>query len=169
MIYFLVAFLSLALLAAVFSYILLPAHVASWRRALIACAVTLLVPALFFGYSDMLGRPKPERLEVVRLKALEGTVLASDMEPGRGIFLWLRLEGHNAPFSYSIPWDEKFAESLRKAEERSQQHQNGGVRLRFDHSWDLGPPMLYEVPQEALPPKMGVPAPEIYRAPESEI
>jgi len=64
---FLVAFLFLALLLGVFAYVAVPAA-SRGRRVVIAGFFAVILGTLFFGYSDMLGRPKSTRLRGVPRK-----------------------------------------------------------------------------------------------------
>jgi len=87
---FIVAFVSLAFLLGAFAYIAMP--VASrLRRFVVSFFFAVLLGALFFGYSDMLGRPKSTRLEMLRGGPQEARVLGSYLVEGDGIFLWLQL------------------------------------------------------------------------------
>ena len=72
---FLIAFLSLALLLGVFAYLAVPAA-SCGRRVVIAGFFAVILGALFFGYSDMLGRPKSTRLEVFRANMKDAKVSA---------------------------------------------------------------------------------------------
>ena len=62
---FAIAFVSLAFLLGAFAYVALPAQ-RRIRRVVVSATFALILGALFFGYSDMLGRPKSARLELFR-------------------------------------------------------------------------------------------------------
>src|ERR1700738_521340 len=89
---FLIAFLSLALLLGVFAYVAMPAA-SRGRRAVVAGSFALILGALFFGYSDMLGRPKSTRLEVFRSNMQNAKVIGSYLKENDGMYLWLQLPG----------------------------------------------------------------------------
>ena len=89
---FLIAFISLALLLGVFAYVAMPAASRA-RRAIIVGFFAVILGALFFGYSDMLGRPKSTRLEVFRTSMPDAKVIGSYLKENDGVYLWLQLPG----------------------------------------------------------------------------
>jgi hypothetical protein len=122
---FLIAFLSLSLLLGAFAYVAVPAA-SRGRRALIAGSFAVILGALFFGYSDMLGRPKSTRLEVFRISAQDAKIIGSYLKENDGVYLWLQLPGLDEPRYYKLPWDEKVAKALQDAiGENERQHGSG--------------------------------------------
>jgi len=165
---FLIAFLSLALLLGAFAYVAVPAG-SPVRRAIIAGFFAVILCALFFGYSDMLGRPKSTRLELVRRSMQDAKVIGSYLKENDGVYLWLKLPGMDEPRYYKLPWDEKVAKALQGAiAENERQHGGGvGVGLPFERSWDRKDPKFYALPQPKLPDKPGESAPvTVYQSPE---
>jgi hypothetical protein len=164
---FILAFVSLALVLGVYAFIGLPFG-GRWRRAAVSSFFALLLAVLFFGYSDMLGRPKSTRLEVLRVADREAKVLGSYMLEGDGIYLWLQLPETREPRYYVLPWDEETATALQKAiEENAARHGAGvGMQFPFERSWDKREPVFHPLPQPKLPDKGGAPPPTIYSAPE---
>jgi hypothetical protein len=168
---FLIAFVSLALLLGAFAYVAMPAG-SRWRRAIIAGFFAVILGAVFFGYSDMLGRPKSTRLEVFRTKMQDAKVIGSYLKENDGVYLWLQLPGLAEPRYYKLPWDEKLAKSLQGAiAENERQHGSGvGMGLPFERSWDGEEAKFYALPQPKLPDKPGEGAPvTVFRAPEQGI
>ncbi len=165
---FVIAFVTLALLLGIYAFVGLPLGTRK-RRAGVSIFFALLIAGLFFGYSDMLGRPKSSRLELLRSGDKEAKVLGSYMLEGRGIYMWLLLPGSSEPRYYVLPWDEKTASALQKAiEENALQHGGGIVmQLPFERSWEKRDPVFHPLPQPKLPDK-GAPAPPAttYTAPE---
>jgi hypothetical protein len=166
---FLLAFVSLAVLLGIFAFAGLPLG-SRQRRALVSGLFALLLAGLFFGYSDMLGRPKSTRLELLRSGDNEAKVLGSYMLEGSGIYLWLLLPGTAEPRYYVLPWDEKTASALQQAIEENARKHGGGIvmRLPFERSWDRREPVFHPLPQPKLPDKKE-PAPRpapLYVAPE---
>jgi hypothetical protein len=165
---FVTAFASLALLLGVYAFVGLP-HGSRKRRTTVSVFFAVLIALLFFGYSDMLGRPKSTRLEVLRSGDQEAKVLGSYMLEGSGIYLWLLLPGTPEPRYYVLPWDQQTANALSKAIEDNAQHHGGGVvvQLPFERSWDKRDPVFHPLPQPKLPEKGGQPPPSTtYSAPE---
>jgi len=165
---FAIAFVSLAFLLGAFAYLALPAA-RRLRRALVSSAFALILGALFFGYSDMLGRPKSTRLELFRAQMADARVLGSYLAEGQGIYLWLQLPSTTEPRYYKLPWDEKVAKALQEAIEQNARQHGGGVAmgLPFEHSWDKEDPKFYPLPQPKLPDKPGErPPTTLYQAPE---
>ena len=165
---FLIAFLSLALLLGIFAYLAVPAA-SRGRRAIIAGFFAVILGALFFGYSDMLGRPKSTRLEVFRTDMQGAKVIGSYLKENDGVYLWLSLLGSSEPRYYKLPWDEKVAKSLQAAiSENEARHGSGvGVGQLFEPGWKREEPKFYALPQAKLPDKPGEKAPVVvYKAPE---
>ena len=165
---FVLAFLSLALVLGIYAFIGLPLG-GRWRRIAVSCFFAALLAGLFFGYSDMLGRPKSTRLEVLRSGDQGAKVLGSYMVEGSGIYLWLLLPETSEPRYYQLPWDQKTANGLQKAiEENAQQHGGGiAMQLPFERSWDKREPVFHPLPQPKLPDKPGTQPPATtYSAPE---
>ena len=165
---FLIAFVFLALALGVFAFIGLP-YGSKGRRAAVSGFFSLLLAVLFFGYSDMLGRPKSTRLEMLRSGDAEAKVIGSYLVEGSGIYLWLQIPGVGEPRYYVLPWDEKTAQALQKAiEENANQHGAGIVmQIPFERSWEKRDPVFHPLPQPKLPEKGGQPPPSTtYAAPE---
>ena len=165
---FLIGFVSLAFLLGAFAYIAMPAA-SRLRRALVSGFFALILVALFFGYSDMLGRPKSSQLEMLRAGMPDAQVLGSYMKEGQGIYLWLQLPGIAEPRYYKMPWNEKLAKSLQEAIQQNAEQHGGGVAMGnpFERSWDMEDPKFYPLPQPKLPDKPGeAPPTTVYQAPE---
>jgi hypothetical protein len=168
---FLIAFLSLSLLLGTFAYVAVPAA-SRRRRAITAGSFAVILGALFFGYSDMLGRPKSTLLEVFRTSTQDAKIIGSYLKENDGVYLWLQLPGLDEPRYYKLPWDEKVAKALQDAiGENERQHGSGvGVGLPFERSWDLEDPKFYALPQPKLPDKPGERPPvTVYKGPEQGI
>lgn len=163
---FILGFVSLALVLGIYAFVGMPFG-NRWRRIAVSSFFALLLAALFFGYSDMLGRPKSTRLEVLRGDR-EAKVIGSYLLEGSGIYLWLQLPDVREPRYYVLPWDDKTAAALQKAiEQNATQHGAGIVmQLPFERSWEKREPVFHPLPQPKLPDKGGVPPPAIYSAPE---
>jgi hypothetical protein len=168
---FLIAFLSLSLVLGAFAYVAAPAASRS-RRAIIASFFAVILGALFFGYSDMLGRPKSTRLEVFRTSMQDAKVIGSYLKESDGVYLWLQLPGLDEPRYYKLPWDEKVAKALQDSIAENERQHGGGVGMGFpfERSWDREDPKFYALPQPKLPDKPGErPLVSVYKAPEQGI
>src|ERR1700730_392569 len=165
---FLIAFLSLALLLGAFAFVAVPAGSRA-RRAIIAGLFAVILGALFFGYSDMLGRPKSTRLEVFRAGMQDAKVIGSYFKGKDGGYLWLPLPRSGEPRYYKLPWDEKVAKALQDAiAENERQHGSGvGMGLPFERGWDREDPKFHALPQPKLPDKPREEPPvTVFKAPE---
>ena len=120
--------------------------------ALITAAVFL--PTAYFSLAEMLGRPKPVETEWLRGALAEATVLGSQMQEGKAIYLWLALEGTAEPRAYALPWSEKIARQLHGAR-RSAEASGTRVRMRlpFQDSLDRRDRVFYAAPQPPPPEK----------------
>lgn len=165
---FAIAFVSLAFVLGAFAYMALPAQ-RRWRRVAVSGTFALILGTLFFGYSDMLGRPKSTRLELFRAQMADARVLGSYLAEGRGIYLWLQLPDTAEPRYYKLPWNDQVAKALQEAIEQNAHQHGGGIAMGmpFEHSWDKEAPKFYPLPQPELPDKPNEKAPTtIYQAPE---
>lgn len=165
---FLIAFLSLALLLGAFAYVSLPAG-SRGRRAAISASFAVVLGILFFGYSDMLGRPKSTRLEVLRTNMEAAHVIGSYLKENEGVYLWLQLPGVSEPRYYKLPWDEKLAKSLQAAITENERQHGAGIAMGmpFERGWDPEEQKFYPLPQPKLPDKPGERPPiTVYKAPE---
>ena len=165
---FVLAFVSLALVLGIYAFVGMPL-VGRWRRIAVSGFFAVLLAGLFFGYSDMLGRPKSTRLELLRSGDSEARILGSYILEGSGIYLWLQLPAVVEPRYYVLPWDQQTATALQKAIEDNAAQHGGGVvmQLPFERSWDKREPVFHPLPQPKLPDKGGEPPPAtIYSAPE---
>jgi hypothetical protein len=163
-----IIFISLALLLGVFAYMAMP-PASRARRAIIVGFFAVILGVLFFGYSDMLGRPKSTRLEVFRVSMPDAKVLGSYLKENDGVYLWLQMPGLDEPRYYKLPWDKNVAKSLQNAiAENERQHGSGvGVGLPFERSWSREDPKFYALPQPKLPDKPEESPPvTVYQAPE---
>ena len=170
---FLIAFVSLALLLGGFAYLALPT-VSRTRRALISGSFAILLGLLFFGYSDMLGRPKSAALEILHHSATEARVLGAYFREGAGVFLWLQIPGTDEPRYYKLPWDAKMAQAIQDAIQKNAEHHGAGVAmtLPFERSWSREEPKFYPLPQPKLPDKPyehEQPKTLLYQSPEQGI
>ena len=101
---FLIAFISLAFLLGAFAYLAVPAG-SPVRRAVIAGLFAVILGALFFGYSDMLGRPKSTRLEVFRA-GMQDAIAENERQHGSGVGMGLPFErswDREDPKFYALP------------------------------------------------------------------
>src|ERR1700730_5048479 len=164
----LIALLSLPLLLRSFPFVAVPAGIPA-RRAIIAGLFAVILGALFFGYSDMLGRPKSTRLEVFRSNMQNAKVIGSYLKENDGMYLWLQLPGSDEPRYYKLPWDAKVAKALQAAiAENESQHGSGvGMGLPAEVALEREEPKFYALPQPKLPDKPGERPPVmVYKAPE---
>src|SRR5258708_39049400 len=170
---FVIPYDSMALVVGAFGYLLLPmgGHA---RRALISLAFALLLGGLFFGYSDMLGRPKSTQMELLRTGSQEARILGAYFKEKDGVFLWLRLPGTAEPRYYKLPWDEKVAQQIQSAIQENATQHGGGVamKLPFERGWAKDEePKFYPLPQPKLPDKPYEEQPKtlLYQAPEQGV
>ncbi len=115
-------------------------------------ASAVLVSTLFYGYGDLLGKPKPVSLEFLR-SSPEAVVLRSVMMEGEAIYFYLLLPNERKPFSLSIPWSVELAKQLMEAQGSMGEEDNLIMRNPFQHSMDTRKPKFYSIPQPKLPLK----------------
>lgn len=128
---------------------------ALWIKVSALTITTLFVPLTYVSVIDLLSRPKPVALEWSRAGLAEAKVIGADLREGEGIYLWLRVTGAAEPRSYALPWDQKLAEQLHKAQREATEK---GTDLRARNLFKSGveskkQPVFYAQPQQARPPK----------------
>ncbi len=120
--------------------------------ALVTAAVFL--PAAYVSLTEMLSRPKPVGNEWIRREMAEATVLGSQMQEGRAIYVWLAMEGVDEPRAYELPWDEKVARQLHGARRNAEADGTRvKMRLPFEQSLDRRERLFYAAPQPPAPEK----------------
>ena len=123
-----------------------------WQRTVAATAYVLLVAIVYGGSIDLLGRPKPVRLEWRDLQ--EAQVLGSSLRENQAIYVWLQASPDSEPLSYALPWDMKMAQQLQTAMEEGEANGTGvQMNLSKETGQDTREPMFYALPQPALPDK----------------
>jgi hypothetical protein len=139
----------------------------SRRRLALRVMATVLSAILvsLFGASivELLGRPKPVRLEWVERQGADADVLGSRLVEGKAIYLWLGFPGEPEPRAYVLPWNPETAKELQKAiEEAAKDGGQARARLPFEESWEKREPKFYALPQPKLPDKPSSPPPLHY-------
>lgn len=118
----------------------------------------LLIALLLSGVasSQLLSLPKPIGHEWLKQNVNKAIVLAVDIQEGRAIYLWLKLDDSDKPLYYSMPWDLKVALQLQRAmAEAEEMGGRLGMHSPFDYEdgLDPGEALFYPEPQAAGPPK----------------
>ncbi|MEM7021081.1 MAG: hypothetical protein AAF637_00675 [Pseudomonadota bacterium] len=143
-----------------------------WIKLCALATAALFLPAAYIALMQLLSMPKPVSYEWWHGQADEATVLSSNLQEQRGIYLWLQLPDVPEPRAYVLPWDQKMAEQLQAAQREAEERRSGvQMRLPFERSLDDRKPKFYAMPQPALPPKDGDhPPAQVYeRAPKQEV
>jgi len=114
----------------------------------------LFIPAAYASMMQLLSMPKPATYEWWHGQADEATVLGSNLQENRGIYLWLQLPDVPEPRAYVLPWNRHLAEQLQAALREAEEQRSGvQMRLPFEPSLDDREPKFYALPQPALPSK----------------
>ena len=127
------------------------------RRAMKVAALAVVVALLPTGYLalvELLSRPKPMALEWSPPTKEDSTVLASQLQEGEAIYLWVTRHDSPEPRAYALPWDEELARELHESR-RKAQREGGAVRVRMQQAQQRieGRRMFYVEPQRAPPAK----------------
>lgn len=140
-----------ALLLGTFVFLILP-RAALARRALSVGIFVLLIAVVYGGSIELLGRPKPLRLEW--REAADAQVVSAVPIENEAIYVWLIMPASSEPIAYVLPWSVQVAQQLQEA--MSQAEADGtAVRMAmpFEPSLDEREPMFYAMPQPSMPPK----------------
>ncbi len=116
--------------------------------------VAVLLPTGYFSLVELLSRPKPMMLEWSPPTKQDSTVLASQLQEGEAIYLWVVRHDTPEPRSYVLPWDEELARELHESK-RKAARDGGAVRVRMQQAQQRieGKRMFYVEPQRAPPAK----------------
>ncbi len=124
-----------------------------WKLSAVGLSAVLAITA-YASLVDLLGRPKPVKMEWASAMLPEATVVATELREPEAIYLWLRFDDRATPRAYALPWSLDTARQLQQMMKRAEQS-GSAVRVRqdFARSIDTNEPLFYVAPQEALPPK----------------
>jgi hypothetical protein len=140
-----------ALLLGAFIFLILP-RAGLARRTLSVGIFVVLIAVVYGGAIELLGRPKPLRLEW--RDAADAQVLSAVPVENEAIYVWLVTPDSSEPRAYVLPWSVQAAQQLQDA---MSQAQADGTAVRmtmpFEPSLDDREPMFYAMPQPAMPPK----------------
>lgn len=81
----------------------------------------LFLPLGYLVANDLLSRPKPLQIEVLKQHLDKSVVTASVMQEGEAIYLWLQMANINEPRAYHLPWDENLAKELHEAQRNAEE------------------------------------------------
>jgi hypothetical protein len=154
-----------ALVLGAFIFLILP-RAAAARRALSVGLFLVLIAIVYGGAVELLGRPKPLRLEW--RDAADAQVLGAVPVENEAIYVWLVTPDSAEPRAYVLPWSVQAAQQLQDAMGQAEA-EGTAVRmtLPFEPSLEDREPMFYALPQPAMPPKDYERSPLVYRQPGS--
>jgi hypothetical protein len=122
-------------------------HVGARRRLASVATFVLLSGAVYAGAVDLLGSPKPLRLEWRGLD--KATVLAASMQEGEAVYVWVKTASAPAPRAYVLPWDTRMAQQLQDA---VQKREASGAPVQMtvspESGGNKGTPKFYPEPQK---------------------
>jgi hypothetical protein len=136
-----------ALLLGAFVFLILP-RAGLARRTLSVGIFVVLIAVVYGGCIELLGRPKPLRLEW--RDAADAQVVVEN----EAIYVWLIMPDSSEPCAYVLPWSLQAAQQLQEA--MSQAEADGTtvrMTMPFEPSLDDREPMFYAMPQPAMPAK----------------
>jgi hypothetical protein len=140
-----------ALLLGAFIFLVLPRG-RVWQRAASATVFVLLIALVYGGSIELLGRPKPVRLEWRDLEKAQ--VLGASMREDEAIYLWLQFDGAPEPRVYTLPWSMKTAQDLQNAMQQGEATGTGvEMTMSLESGQDDREPKFHPIPQPALPDK----------------
>lgn len=112
----------------------------------------LLAGVVYAGSVDLMGTPKPIRLEWRTPD--RPTVIAARMREGEAIYVWLQAPDAREPRSYILPWSTRTAQQLQDAL-RDGEARGTAVEMELarPQRGDDGVPKFHAQPQRPLPGK----------------
>jgi len=143
-----------ACLAAILAQISLWSPRKLWIKVSALATMVLFLPVAYLSMVDLLSRPKPIEIELIKFDLAEAAVLSHRMVEDVAIYLWLGIDGADEPRSYVLPWDQETAEQLQEAQ-RAAEAEGTGVRMKqpFEQSWDKRDKKFFAAPQAPRPSK----------------
>jgi hypothetical protein len=155
-----------ALVLGGFVFLVLPRAGLARRSASVGLFVALIA-VVYGGGLELLGRPKPLRLEW--RDAAEAKVLSAAPVENVAIYVWLSLPGSAEPRAYVLPWSVQAAQQLQTAMGEAEVR-GTSVRMVMPTASGLDDrePKFYAAPQPAMPLKdyQGA-GPLVYQQPDS--
>lgn len=143
--------LAFALLLGAFIFLVLP-HGRLWQRTASATLFGVLVAVVYAGSAELLGRPKPMRLEWHDTQHAQ--VLGASMRENDAIYVWLQLDGQSEPRAYRLSWSIQAAQQLQTAMQEGEANGTGvQMSMTGDNGRDQREPKFYATPQSPLPDK----------------
>jgi hypothetical protein len=140
-----------ALLLGLFVFGVLPRQ--SGRRRYVSVGVFIaLVAVVYGGTIEVMSKPKPVSLEWRDVS--EAKVLGASLREGEAIYVWLEIEGADAPLAYELPWSQEAAQQLQGAMSAAAEMGTAVAMTQpFDSGLDDREPKFYATPQPAMPVK----------------
>ncbi len=123
----------------------------TWAAVSAICVFVLFV--LSFGMTEGIGRPKPVRIEWRDPSKV--ILLAHKFVEGKAIYLWISVPGNDTPMAYVLPWSLETAKDIQRAQREGKGQRGVVIEDLFKKSWENRKPMIYAMPQRAMPPKQG--------------
>jgi hypothetical protein len=152
-----------ALLLGAFIFLILP-RAGLARRALSVGVFVVLIALVYGGSIELLGRPKPLRLEW--RDPADAQVVGAVPVENEAIYLWLMMPESSEPRAYALPWSVQAAQELQDAQSKAAVSGTGvQMTMPFEASLDDREPLFYAMPQAAMPPKDQQDPPLVYRQP----
>jgi hypothetical protein len=140
-----------AFLLGAFVFLILP-RAGLARRTLSVGIFVVLIAVVYGGCIELLGRPKPLRLEW--RDATDAQVVSAVPVENKAIYVWLVMPDASEPCAYVLPWSLQAAQQLQDAMSKAEADGTGvRMALPFEPSLDEREPMFYAMPQPAMPPK----------------
>ncbi len=125
-----------------------------WIKVTAVAIAALFMPLSYAAITDLLSRPKPVSLEWMRRSTPEAVLLGANLQDGKGIYLWLQLDGSTEPRAYRLPWNDELARQLYESQNRAEAT---GIpvymRKPFERHWNEMDPKFYPEPQKPPPAK----------------
>lgn len=147
---------AVVLLAAVLASISIWSPRKLWLKVCAIGVTAALMGVSYFGFTDLLSKPKPVDMEWAMRSVPEAHVLGSATQEGEAIYVWLQLRDVAEPRAYRIPWDSDLAQQLQEAT-RASESSGTGVRIRQPFSLhaqrETNDPVFYSPSRRAPPLK----------------
>jgi hypothetical protein len=140
-----------ALLLGAFIFVVLP-HASVTRRTISVSIFLALIVIVYGGAAELLGRPKPLRLEW--RDSAKAQVLAALPVENEAIYAWLITPTSPEPRAYVLPWSQNAAQQLQDAMNKAEADGTAvQMTMSPEAGDDGGEPMFYAPPQPSLPAK----------------
>lgn len=101
-----------------------------WPAATLS-ALAAIYGGLYLAGTELLARPKPIGMELFARGSGDAEILATAVDPGNAVYMWLLLPGGTEPRAYVLPWSDRAMEAVQRVRDEAERT---GQNMRLEWS-----------------------------------